>query len=72
MSDDIEVAFEEFSHCFPRPLQGTLRVFKAEFRAILRRLVQRLDLVTRDEFLVQKRMLDEAYQEIDRLKKENE
>lgn len=70
--DDIEVAFEEFSHCFPKPFQKMLKAFKAEFRAGLRRLIQRLDLVTRDEFLVQKRMLDEAYQEIDKLKQENE
>lgn len=69
--DSIEIAFEEFNHCIPKPLQSIMRAFRSEFRASLRRLIQRLDLVTKDEFLVQKRLLEEAYREIERLKQEN-
>lgn len=64
-TDQIDSALEEF---FPRPLHSFLDFFKSEFRAGIRRLIQRLDLVTRDEFLVQQRLLEEAYQEIERMK----
>jgi|GEM_PF-5165437 BMFP domain-containing protein YqiC len=68
-NEDIDnINFEEIGHCFPKPFQVIIHIFKSEFRAGLRRFIQRLGLVTKDEFMVQKKLLDEAYRIIDQLK----
>lgn len=67
-----KISLEEFDDIcdLPKPLQTVLRVFRSEFQVFLKRLIGKLDLVTKDEFLVQKRLLEEAYAELERLKKD--
>lgn len=62
--------FEAMGDCFPKPVRLLITAFKQEFRAGIRRLIQKLDLVTKDELLVQKRLLELAYKEIHQLKQE--
>lgn len=56
---------DSVSRFLPRPLALCIKLFKSEFLLAVKALISRLDLVTKDEFLVQKRMLDDAYKEID-------
>ena len=60
---------ENFEGVFPKPLCAVIGFFKHEFRLGLKALIGKLDLVTKDEYLVQKQLLDEAYREIHRLSK---
>ena len=61
--EDIDIAA-----LFPRPFKVLIQVFKDEFHAGLRVLISRLDLVTKQDYIIQKRLLEEAYDEIKRLK----
>lgn len=60
--------FDAIEAWFPKPVQLVMKAFRVEMRVALRRIIQKLDLVTKDEYLVQKRLLDEAYKEIEKLK----
>ena len=60
--------FDAIESWFPKPLHLLMRCFKVEVKMALKHIIQSLDLVTKDEYLVQKRLLDEAYIEIERLK----
>lgn len=61
--EDIDIAA-----LFPRPFRVLIQVFKDEFNLGLRVLISKLDLVTKQEYLIQKKLLKEARDEIHRLK----
>ena len=53
---------------FPKPFRTLIDLFHQEFQLSIRRLIKKLDLVTKEEYLVQQRLLQEAYCELERLK----
>lgn len=52
----------------PSPLKGLMQGFRAELSHGLRCIIVNLDLVTKEEYLVQKRLLDDALAEVRALK----
>ena len=55
---------------FPRPIQVIAKGFKSECSLAIRQIVSRLDLVSKDDYLVQKRLLEDALSEVKRLKEQ--
>lgn len=53
---------------FPKPISMCIKMFKSEFLLALRALISRMDLVTKEEFLVQKKLLDKAYEDLEILR----
>ena len=71
MTQQHKVKFEDIDFMdgiFPKPLSICIRMFKSEFLIALRALIARMDLVTKEEFLVQKRLLDKAYGDLEILR----
>ena len=54
---------------FPRQLQGIISMFRKEVEFAIKQVIKRLDLVSKDEYLVQKRMLHDAKKDVAVLKK---
>lgn len=59
---------DQYAQFFPFPLAKVIQMFKEEFKLALRSLVSRLDLVSKQDYLVQQKMLEEAYKELKNLK----
>ncbi|MEC7030825.1 MAG: hypothetical protein VXW87_04100 [Pseudomonadota bacterium] len=53
---------------FPKPIKLLLQGFRSEVNHTVRRIIDHLDLVSKDDYLVQKQLLEKAQQEIKQLK----
>ena len=61
---------EDYAQFFPMPFVKLIHLFKEEFKLAIRAIVSKLDLVSKQDYLVQQRMLDEAYKELKQLKEQ--
>ena len=53
---------------FPRPVRLLLQGCQSEVELSVKRIIERLDLVSKEDYLVQKRLLEQAREEIKQLK----
>ncbi len=53
---------------FPRPVRLLLQGFQVEVHLAIKGVVDRLDLVSKDDYLVQKQLLEQAQLEIQQMK----
>ena len=63
--DDIDVLAY-----FPRPIRVMAKGLKSEFSLAIRHIISRLDLVSKEDYLVQKRLLEDALSDVKRLKEQ--
>lgn len=62
--EDLDIA-----RYFPRPLGVLLLVFKDESQLAIKTIISKLGLVTKEEYLVQKKLLENAYAQVAELTK---
>lgn len=63
----IEDIARRLIEALPPGVHGVREDLEANFRAVLRANLSRLDLLSRDEFLVQAKVLERTREELDRL-----
>ena len=54
----------------PKPLRLVAEGFKSEISNAIRQIILRLDLVTKEDYMVQKRLLQDALREVRELKEQ--
>ena len=62
--EDLDIA-----RYFPRPVGVLLSVFKDESQLAIKTIISKLGLVTKEEYLVQKKLLEDAYEQVAELTK---
>lgn len=53
---------------FPRPIRMLLQGCQSEVHLSVKRIIERLDLVSKEDYLVQRRLLEQAREELKQLK----
>lgn len=57
---------------FPQKLRRILSMFTIEIEMAMKQVIQRLGLVAKEDYLVQKRLLENAQKDLDEMKKQKE
>ena len=55
---------------FPQKLRRILSMFTIEIETAMKQMIQHLGLVAKEDYLVQKRLLENAQKDLDELKKQ--
>lgn len=63
----IDDLLEKISHVLPKDLNGLKEDTQKNIRAVLQSVFEKMDLVTRDDFEVQKKILVRAQERIEQL-----
>ena len=57
---------------FPQKLRRILSMFTIEIETAMKQMIQHLGLVAKEDYLVQKRLLENAQKDLDEMKKQRE